>query len=197
MLKNLKITPAMSFVFHSGIGLIVGVVVSVVTAVGQAVLNTGLNIHVIYGAGIAAFLTSLGHSFFALRSNPQTQQAITDVAGELKLSPALVPDLEKFAQQIAVELFKIRTPPVSALQGQQPIRQSTPIAQPSQQNRPSQPPVVNPGNTFQGNQSYPQQQYGGGGYIPPGTADQGQGVWNLATGQVEQVQPPYGSGRPG
>lgn len=199
MFKNFKVTPAMSIVFHSGIGLAVGVLISVLTAVGQAVLNTGSNLQVVYGVGVAAFLTSLGHSFVSLRNNPQMQTALSDTASELHVSPALVPDLESFARQIAPvlagELMKIRTPPVSALQPLQKASSQQQINQQLQQQRPSQGAVNNPGNTFQGNQSYAPNQYGGGGY-PQGTMPADQGVWNLATGQVEVPAQPY-PGRPG
>ena len=170
MFRNIKITSSMHLIIHSVIGFLIGGAAAGLTAAGQAALNTGSNLHVVVGVGIAAMLTSLFHSFVPFPSSPVVKQAESEIEQELHLSPALISQLEPIvkiwlAPYLAGELMKIRTPPVSALK-----TQPQPVPQPPQQAQ--------------------QSIYGGGGSYPnvpldSRTADQSV-AWNLASGQYQQ-----------
>lgn len=83
-MQNLKLTPAMQFVLHSMLSLILGALSALLMAIGQMAFTGSASLPAVLAAGLSAFVVYFSTHLQALWSNPQTVQAALDAANEAK-----------------------------------------------------------------------------------------------------------------
>lgn len=81
-MQKLRVTSAMDYVLHALLSLGTGAGMGLLTLAGQTVLQTGTNVPVVAGVGIAGVAATFVHGFVALVRSPQAAQAVTDVKAE-------------------------------------------------------------------------------------------------------------------
>jgi hypothetical protein len=82
-MSNLRFTPAITFVIHTAISILVGAIVAGLTALMQ-IIFTSSDPRVILATSTSAFLAWFVHGFVSLAKSPQLVQAESDAFSELK-----------------------------------------------------------------------------------------------------------------
>ena len=82
-MSNLRFTPAITFVIHTAISILVGAIVAGLTALMQIIV-TSSDPRVILATSVSAFLAWFVHGFVSLAISPQLVQAESDAFSELK-----------------------------------------------------------------------------------------------------------------